>query len=109
MANKGDRHHEGQDLAGAALGEPFLNRGKENAAGGYRPPKHHQSDRGQRGARSKLLRHVEGRPIAVHRLADAVEKCKRRKGPEPRREYRAPAAGAGGTALRSLLEGAEAG
>src|SRR5208283_1283507 len=102
---KGDRHHEGQNLAGATLGEPFLDSCKKNTAGSYRPPKRRQRERCQRGARSELLRHVERRPIAVHRLANAVEKCKRRKDPEPRGELRPALLGFGGTASRCSPKG----
>src|SRR5271165_4117034 len=102
---KGNRHHEGQNLAGATLGEPFLDSRKKNTAGGYRPPKCRQRERCQHGARSELLRHVERRPVAVHRLADAVQECERRKHPEPRGEIRPALLGFGGTASRRSPRG----
>src|SRR4029077_10377541 len=87
-SDQGNRHHERQRLVRALLGKPSADAVKENTPGSYSSPEDCQGQGGEGCARSESLRHIERRPVTVHRFANPVEQGKRGKDPETRRQRR---------------------
>ena len=113
----------GEDEREHVVGQPrrdgALDGGEEDAPDGHHPPERRERERRLRRRRTELARHVELRPVAVDRLADAVEDGEARVHPEPsrdrepcdalrrRRAPRSAAAGAGSRRSADEQERAE--
>ncbi len=84
-ADEGDREHERQQVVGASRRELMLDRGESHPAQCDARPEGGERER-RHGRRCSELLHVDRGPVAVHRLADAVEQREGGVDPEPRRD-----------------------
>ena len=73
ISDERDGEQERQDVVCRARRHPALDRGEDDAADRDHRPERGQRDAPPRRRGAELARHVELRPVAVDRLADAVE------------------------------------
>ena len=71
--HEGGGEHERQQSVGAVAGEAALDRGEQDPPDGDHRPERGEGDGGDGRRGADLGGHVELRPVAVQRLADAVE------------------------------------
>ena len=82
MATKARGGHERQEVVGAPRREAALDGGEEHPPHRDHPPERGEGQRGQGAARAHVRGHVDGGPVAVHRLHDAVEQGEPGEDPE---------------------------